>query len=435
MDQNQRTIYMTKTYKQRIKKTHPLYQLFADLTIKSKNLYNLALYTERQYYFEHKKIIYRFNLISLLNKTEAYKQLPSQSSNATIDQVYQTFNSFTKAMKEYYRNPSKFLGKPKIPKYKDKLTGRNIVTFNYQQLKILNNTYLRLPNKLGIIEIPRYLLNKHMILKPLTGSNIDLEYDPQTELIQIRIIPKFNLEFQLEFIYNEKIEIQTKQTPETYIASIDLGLDNFAAIAFYKPHIQPILINGKGLKSYNRSYNKTLARLKSQAALQGHKTTKRIQALHLKRQRYIDTWMHKTSRFIVNQLKSYEIKYLVVGHNKFQKQNINLGHKTNQNFVQIPYNTFIKQLSYKCKEVGIYLLEVEESYTSGTSFLDNELPTKENYNKSRRRYRGLFISNQNRRINSDVNGAYQILKKVPDFAPNIKALSILEYNPIKINVS
>ena len=119
---------------------------------------------------------------------------------------------------------------------------------------------------------------------------------------------------------------QIEGTDTSYVASIVLGLDNFAAIAFYKPHIQPILINGKGLKSYNRNYNKILANLKSQASKQGYKTTKRIQALHLKRQRYIETWMHKTSRFIVNQLKSNGINLLVIGHNNNQKQRINLGH-------------------------------------------------------------------------------------------------------------
>ena len=435
MNQNQRTIYRTKTYKQRIKITHPLFQLFIDLTIKSKNIYNLALYTERQYYFEHKKIISRFNLISLLNKTDAYKQLPSQSSNATIDQVYQTMNSFKNATREYYKNPSKFLGKPRIPRYKDKSNGRNIVVIPYQQLKILDSKYLKIPNGLGTIEIPEYLKSKQLTLKPPTGSNIDLSYDPQAELIQLRIIPRFNLEFQLEFIYNEKIEIPAQQTTGTYIASIDLGLDNFAAIVFYKPNIQPILINGKGLKSYNRNFNKRLASLKSKASIQGYKTTKRIQSTYLKRQRYIDTWMHKVSRFIVTQLQSNGIQYLVIGHNKFQKQNINLGNRTNQNFVQIPYQTFLNQLKYKCIEAGIHLLEVEESYTSGTSFLDNELPIKENYNKSRRKHRGLFVTNTNQRINSDVNGAYQILKKVPAFAPHIQPVPGLVYNPIKINVA
>ena len=56
-------------------------------------------------------------------------------------------------------------------------------------------------------------------------------------------------------------------------------------------------------------------------------------------------------------------------------------------------------------------IKTEESYTSGTSFLDNELPIKENYNKNRRVYRGLFVSNTGIKINADVNGAYQIMKK------------------------
>lgn len=48
--------------------------------------------------------------------------------------------------------------------------------------------------------------------------------------------------------------------------------------------------------------------------------------------------------------------------------------------------------------------------------MDNEQPVKENYNKERRTYRGLFISNGGRKINADVNAAYQIMKKV---IPNI----------------
>ena len=77
---------------------------------------------------------------------------------------------------------------------------------------------------------------------------------------------------------------------------------------------------------------------------------------------------------------------------------------------------------------------VEESYTSGTSFLDNELPIKENYDKSRRKHRGLFKSNNGTLINADVNGAFQILKKV---FPNAYANGIeaVVFQPIKVNCS
>ena len=63
-------------------------------------------------------------------------------------------------------------------------------------------------------------------------------------------------------------------------------------------------------------------------------------------------------------------------------------------------------------EYGVAVITTEESYTSGTSFIDNEEPVKENYNKSRRVHRGLFVSDSGITINADLNGAYQILKKV-----------------------
>ena len=60
------------------------------------------------------------------------------------------------------------------------------------------------------------------------------------------------------------------------------------------------------------------------------------------------------------------------------------------------------------------LYTTDESYTSGTSFLDGEVPCKENYDKSRRIHRGMFQSSD-RLINSDVNGSLQIMRKAfPD---------------------
>lgn len=80
------------------------------------------------------------------------------------------------------------------------------------------------------------------------------------------------------------------------------------------------------------------------------------------------------------------------------------------------------------------LFHLEESYTSGTSFLDNEEPIKANYNKKRRIYRGLFVSNNGIKINADVNGAYQIMKKV---FPNAYSDGIEDVvlHPIRVNVA
>ena len=91
-------------------------------------------------------------------------------------------------------------------------------------------------------------------------------------------------------------------------------------------------------------------------------------------------------------------------------------------------------VQYKAQNVGINVIITEESYTSGTSFLDNEVPIKSNYNKNRRIHRGLFISNKGIKINADVNGAYQIMKKV---FPNAYSNGIKDVvlHPIRVNVA
>ena len=88
-------------------------------------------------------------------------------------------------------------------------------------------------------------------------------------------------------------------------------------------------------------------------------------------------------------------------------------------------------IQYKCENVGINCILTEESYTSGTSFLDQELPTKQFYNKKRRIKRGLFKSNDGTLINSDLNGSYQIIKKVvPNaFADGIEGVVL---HPVRV---
>lgn len=90
-------------------------------------------------------------------------------------------------------------------------------------------------------------------------------------------------------------------------------------------------------------------------------------------------------------------------------------------------------MTYKCQETGINLILSDEAYTSGTSFLDNELPIKENYNKKRRIKRGLFKSNSGKLINADVNAAYQIMKKVFRDAEMLADRGFV-LNPVRVNI-
>ena len=131
----------------------------------------------------------------------------------------------------------------------------------------------------------------------------------------------------------------------------------------------------------------------------------------------MDWYLHNASRYIVNHLVSNKINTLIVGHNNGWKQETSIGNKNNQNFVCIPHSRFFSMLKYKCKLEGIRYIEQEESYTSKVSFLDNDyIPTygidDNKFNPSGRRVkRGLYVSKNGNKLNADVNGAFNIMKK------------------------
>ena len=133
----------------------------------------------------------------------------------------------------------------------------------------------------------------------------------------------------------------------------------------------------------------------------------------------------------MNFLVSNNISTVVVGYNKEWKQDINLGKRNNQNFVNIPFLTLIKQLEYKCKLEGINFILTEESYTSKCSFLDNEDVCKHDTYLGERIKRGLFKSKEGKLINADLNGSLNILKKVVGyFSYSIEVCS----TPLKVTV-
>src|SRR5262249_12898730 len=136
------------------------------------------------------------------------------------------------------------------------------------------------------------------------------------------------------------------------------------------------------------------------------------ETLTSKRNRQINNYLHLASRRIVDVLIEHHIGTLVIGKNDGWKQEINLGDRTNQNFVQIPHARFIEVLTYKAERVGIKVILTEESYTSKCSFLDNEPIGKHEVYMGKRVHRGLFRASDGRKLNADVNGSYNIMRKV-----------------------
>jgi len=138
--------------------------------------------------------------------------------------------------------------------------------------------------------------------------------------------------------------------------------------------------------------------------------TKKLDVMNNKRHQRIKNYIHNATAFVIKWCVENEIDTLVIGKNNTWKQE----KKHMQNFTYIPYEMVLSQLQYKCENAGVKYIETNEAYTSGTSYLDDEMPVKENYNKNRRVQRGLFQA-KNMLINADVNGSLQIMRKVfPD---------------------
>lgn len=196
----------------------------------------------------------------------------------------------------------------------------------------------------------------------------------------------------------------------TRICGIDIGLNNLASLTSNDPAVKSIIINGRPMKAMNQYYNKKLAKMKSELPSDVHTSTK-IKKLTQKRQFKLDDYLHNASSAVISHLLRNGIHCLVVGSNKHWKTGIKLGKKTNQNFVSIPYNRFKQMLQYKCRMYGIYYIEREESYTSKCSFLDLEDIKKHQAYMGIRVRRGLFKSRNGTKINADMNGSYNIIRK------------------------
>ena len=360
--------------------------------MRSKNLYNYANYIIRQEFITDNTWIRYNRLFSLVKDSEPYKDIGSNVGQGTLRILDKNWKSFFKAIKDWKNNPSKYFGRPKLPKYKEK-NGRFILSLDSNKVKLKDG-------------------HVYFAWKPLKKLNSMFKTNVKNRIIQCRFIPRGS-HYTMEIIY--EIDVPEYLPDSDRIAAIDVGVDNFITMANSMGE-DPIAVKGGVIKSINQYYNKQKAKIQSELKKKNNLNwSKRLQKLSDKRFEKIKYQMHCISKYVIDYCVLYDIDTLIVGHNDQWKQE----NKGMQNFTYIPYDMFFKMLQYKCENNGIRFIMVDESYTSGTSFLDEEDPIKENYNKHRRVRRGLFRSNKGEYINADVNGAYQILKKVvPDAFAN-----------------
>ncbi len=353
----------------------------------SKNLYNAALYQMRQAFFAGRKVDGYAKLAHALKDTPEFKALPAKVAQWVIRQVSGDWGNFWKAHQAYTQHPAKFTGRPKLPHYKDKQTGRNLLVYTLQAIS-------RPALKAGRVEL----------------SQLAIALPTQHEAVQqVRIVPHAS-HYAVEVIYSVQPKSRTaNQLNAKWAASLDLGIDVLAAVTTNKRGMTPFLVNGRPLKSVNAYYNKRRARL--QATLpKGQSTSRRLEQLADKRNRKVKHYLHWASRYIVDWMVQERVGVLVIGHNTGWKQAVHIGKVNNQNFVAIPDSTFIEMLTYNAQLAGIKVIVKEESYTSKCFFLDLEPIRKHATYCGRRVERATFVASDGRPIHADVNGSYNILR-------------------------
>ena len=407
---------------------HPLFDKMDEYAVECKNLYNSTLYQYRQNFFNGEKLLSAFDMMNHLKSHQT--KVPVKVKQQTIKQVYESVKSSIK--------------KSKLPRYLDKNSGRaNIILTNQA---ILKNKFL---------QESKIAFNYHDFCFEFNIANLIKKLELKFEHIQ-----------QVRVVYHLKryqviLVVKTEPKPKTMIvsdsiAAIDLGLNNIMSIVFQN---QRILFDGKPLKKINHRFNKNLAKLQSKKDLLENRLDKvnkeldnkmvislfyyelnsdvlfneekykklinkrnhieneinnlktKIARLYERRNNRIKYCLHKLSRDLIELIASNCISKIVIGYNKCWKQDINLGKRNNQNFVQIPFKALVDYITYKANNYNIEVLIQEESYTSKCSFLDDEEVCKHEIYAGKRVKRGLFRSKTGIEINADINAAYNIAKK------------------------
>lgn len=446
----------------------------------SKNLWNQAHHVIYGYYKKFGYVPSYEDLDGVLNKKSYYKDRYGKYNpefdnyhklGTTAQQILKVYIkawiSYLKGIKDYWESKKNgednggqekdYTGMPREPGYKKK-DGEFELIFTNQQIKFYENrkgnVYMTFPKKID--NKPSKLKD----LKILLGNTNDL--DPYllkrlmwSKFDQVRIVPK-GTGYWVEIVYDQEVlKNNIYKLDEDIIMSIDLGIENLAAITDNTGN-RPIIIKTEILKADNQWYNKRKSELqaiydrqpvgcflKSNRTAESchkkgnisvytdktnnrmlssdkhirylvNKTGKKMDILTENRNNIVMNDLHKVSRYLVKRALDIKSKTIAFVRNPGWKQKVKMGKRINQNFVQIPYKKLIDMTRYKAEEYGINVIDDTEEYTSKCSFPDSEDICFHTEYKGKRIFRGLFEASKGFRINSDVNGSYNFLRKITE---------------------
>lgn len=377
-------------------------EIIEELSYHTTKLYNIINYDLRENGFKN-----YYDIEKQYKSNWHCDFLHSHTRQQMFKVLEQNWKSYFASIKDFRVNPSKYKGLPRPPKFKNTDKNKNEIIFTNLAIRYSDGIL-----KLSLSKAIKSLFNVESLNFEVSKKlqNIINWYELQQARFNYDKIQKV---WYLIIIYN-KNEVETTSNN---VMSIDIGLDNLATITF-KDGINQYIYCGKKLKSVNSYINKRISYLQSiemkKVGSDKFKNTKEINKLRRYRNNYINDYLHKVSKNIIDKAIENNVSRIVIGKLKGVKQNMNF----NKSFVQIPIQRLVELITYKAKLHGISIKLQEESYTSGCSAIDLEPITKKYYDKSRRIARGLFQSTYGI-VNADINGSLNILRKAEKCIPDL----------------
>ena len=391
----------------------------------SKNLFNVGLYTVRQYFFTEGKYLSYESNYHLCKDNENYQLLATDCGQQTLKYVDRCFKVFFKLLS--MRKEGMYQEKVNLPRYLPKDSHFPLIIPIRKRHNFAKDDWkFKIPTS-------RKYTREHGSVYITVPPNLR-----RYRIKEIRILPKQKGKFlDAAFIYesnDEQISVDNNGA-----ISIDFGLNNLATVV--SSTNESFIIDGLWLKSKNQWFNKRRAKLISHKDKQGIKhLTKKEAWLSYRRKNQINNYLNKAARYIINFCLSRKIGTIIVGYNPTLKQNSNMGKRNNQNFVQIPIFTLRAKLESLCKRYGLNYVEQEESYTSKASSIDqDEIPIYNADNpvkpvfSGRRVKRGLYKTKVGHLINADCKGSLNIgLKSKHKAFSRVSRVCLTQ--PVRVNV-
>jgi len=358
-----------------------------------------------------------------------------------INQEVNNFKFWARAIKEYKANSEKFRGRPRLPKPR-KL--KNLTRFS------VIVPFMRYGRKLQL-----KLRSRELLLEVLLPEGFDYRVK------EVRLV--YDMEWiEVRVVYEREISMDSVGIHQ---AGVDVGLNNLLSVVSDNPELRSFIISGKELKSFNRWWNKKRAEIQSHMDLvrnmvneeKDEERKKVLEKHYLQLKKYLwnlckardgklTTWMHQVTRRLADLLYETGHRIVYIGKNAIDKNGMPFSKVVNQNYVCIPHRKLVNMLRYKCEELGIQVIEVDESYTSKASPVNDDVvgiqTRKVNGEEiefsgkrvSRGLYKDLVL---NKVFNADLVGAMNILKvgaKLYRLLFDLKTLFVKLCNPIRFKL-